>query len=238
MPLRINFTVTLVSLLSGFIASEVTAQTGNSVARLQEVVKRQAEKEPVFAGTKIVVEFPNFDPAEVEITVTDKLSLLPRNRLRTGSQIVRIGIFRDEQLRDKLVLRAVLRTFQSVLIAKQDLSRHVTLNSEDVTLVRRETTRLRQTAFSAFAEITGRRTRRYVQAGEILTDRMLEPIPVVERGEQVNMHFLKESLEIVMPGKARENGQVGDEIRVYCLETGKSFEAEIIDEKTVHISLL
>jgi len=232
---QFNSTALVLSFVFCFVGS-VRGQ--DALSRLQEVIKQNAENELALSKADIVIEFPNLDPAELDIAAVDDLSLLPRNRIRTGSQIVRIGVFRAGQLREKLVLRVVLRTFQTVLTAKHDLSRHAVIHHDDVTSVRRETTRLRESAFSSLDAIVGTRTQRYVQRGEMLTEHVLEPIPVVERGEEVNMHFMKENLEIVLPGKAREDGLVGDEIRVKCLETGKSFEAEIIDKKTVHITLL
>jgi flagella basal body P-ring formation protein FlgA len=60
---------------------------------------------------------------------------------------------------------------------------------------------------------------------------------VVRNGEKIDMRFQKGMLEIVLPGLAREDGALGEEIRVKCIETKKIFEGRVINAETVYVKL-
>ena len=86
-------------------------------------------------------------------------------------------------------------------------------------------------------ELSGLRTTRLIQAGDVITENLVETLPVITRGGGVEIRFKRGLLEITTPGIARQDGKIGDEIRVKCVESKKSYTAKIIDAKTVLVDL-
>jgi len=71
----------------------------------------------------------------------------------------------------------------------------------------------------------------------VITENLVERLPVIARGGGVDIRFKRGLLEITTPGIARQDGKIGDEIRVKCVESKKSYTAKVIDAKTVLVNL-
>ncbi|MDR3013432.1 MAG: flagellar basal body P-ring formation chaperone FlgA [Chitinispirillales bacterium] len=70
-------------------------------------------------------------------------------------------------------------------------------------------------------------TIRTASLGNILHDRMLRPIPLVVRGDQVRIHFVGEKVNVSVLGVARDSGSQGDRIWVENLQSGKLIRAAV-----------
>ena len=58
------------------------------------------------------------------------------------------------------------------------------------------------------------RARRSLPAGRLLTEGDLEPLPLVYRGETVQLLLQRGAIEIELRGEAMSDGWLGDHIRV------------------------
>ena len=187
---------------------------------------------------EILMEFPKLDKYLQGITYTGEIRVLPsQNRLRTGNQIIKCGIFQQGQLKETLKVRVRIRTFQNVVVNKEKLGRHEILERSKINLSRRETTNILQKVYTTTDELVGLRTKRIIQPGEIITDKLVEPLPLITIGSEIDIYFQKGSLEIILPGISREDGYLDEEIRVKCSETKKLFKGKIIDSNTVIVKL-
>ena len=68
----------------------------------------------------------------------------------------------------------------------------------------------------------------HLAAGNFLRMHHLEMIPVVQRGEQVEIHFRRQSITLISPGKARRKGNIGDTIPVVASVTGKRLYGRLV----------
>lgn len=61
----------------------------------------------------------------------------------------------------------------------------------------------------------------------------LRRIPIVEAGDLVVVHYMRDGLSIALQGIARQDGAVGDRIRVHNEETRKTYTATIQPDGTL-----
>jgi flagella basal body P-ring formation protein FlgA len=69
---------------------------------------------------------------------------------------------------------------------------------------------------------------RKMEEGTVLTNQMFDRVPDVKRGDQVNVSLKGETFSITLPGKARQNGLIGEQVFVMVEATGKRLKG-IID---------
>ena len=187
---------------------------------------------------ELLLEFPNLEKQNVAKIACDEIKILPsRKPVHKGLQLIKCGLYRNRQYLKTLNVNTRIRTFQSVVVSKTKLGRFTILSSEDLQLARLETTRLTKKTFSSLKEMSGLRTTRLIQTGDVITENLVETLPVIARGGGVDIRFKRGSLEITTPGVARQDGKIGDEIRVRCVESKKSYTAKVIDAKTVLVNL-
>ena len=105
-------------------------------------------------------------------------------------------------------------------------------------LVRRERVELRRQRRNAIEDVDqlrGKRAKRSIRAGQVLTATMLEGIPVVKRGDPVIIIAQSGSLLIRAIGKALQAGGVGETVQVENTSTRRRVHAQVIDSRTVRV---
>ena len=187
---------------------------------------------------ELLLEFPNLEKQTAVKITFDEIKILPSQKpVRKGVQLIKCGLFRNGQHLKTLNVNTRIRTFQKVVVSKKKLGRFAVVSPEDLQLARLETTHLTKKTFSSLKELSGLRTTRLIQTGDVITENLVETLPVITRGGRVQIRFKRGELEITTPGVARQDGKIGDEIRVKCVESKKSYTAKVIDAKTVLVNL-
>lgn len=74
---------------------------------------------------------------------------------------------------------------------------------------------------------TGKRLRRSVDAGELLSGANVEPPVVIERGDIVIVHVVSGTVVLRQESRAIESGRVGDRIRLEPISGGMEFRARV-----------
>ena len=210
----------------------------NLNGQIKQVVKAHFSDVLDLSASEIVVEYAEPILFATTSPEWDNVQVLPgRQRGRKGSQVIKIGLFRNGQLLHRASGRVRVRTFENLPVASERLERHALIGPNHVSVERRETTRSKSLEVLSMDEIVGQRTTRIIQRGEIIRTNMIEATPVVMRGEPIHIRFIKGAIEIVLPGIARQDGYAGDKIRVKCLETKKLFNGDVLDSRTVIVNL-
>lgn len=81
--------------------------------------------------------------------------------------------------------------------------------------------------------LTGMRAKRTLRAGEVLTEEILEPIPLVSRGQKVVLRATYGGVEVTAIGVAESDGMLGDVISVVNSTSGKAVHAYVVGEGIV-----
>lgn len=185
----------------------------------------------------LVMQIEEIRPQPQNNMSWDEVQVLPsKRRPRTGLQLVRCGAFENGRLQTMFRVKLRVRTYQDIVVATEQLDRHAVVQASQLALARRETTRLQHDPFTEIHKVVGLRTRRIVRSGEALTGDMLEAQPLIRAGDPLTIHFRRGSLEVTMPGMARQDGQAGEEILVKCLETRRTFHAVVYDATAVIVN--
>ena len=84
-------------------------------------------------------------------------------------------------------------------------------------------------------QVIGKVARRQIRTNRIITDAMVEVSPMVRRGEIVQMVYETDKIKVVATAEAREQGQVGDIIRVRNTVSRKEMDARILSDSKVEV---
>lgn len=107
----------------------------------------------------------------------------------------------------------VLKARARVAVMAADMRRGETLASADLVLQQREISHLAEPFFS-LDELLGKRLRQAVRLGQPLQRRQVEFPPLIRRGSRVIIRAQNHGLLLTASGEARQDGELGDTIRV------------------------
>ena len=82
-------------------------------------------------------------------------------------------------------------------------------------------------------DILGRRLKRDLAAGTVITYAMIEDPFVIQKGEVVNIVAENRKLLVRTKGKAMEAGKIGDSIRVKNAVSDKEILGKVVDDTTI-----
>ncbi|MBN2290282.1 MAG: flagellar basal body P-ring formation protein FlgA, partial [Candidatus Glassbacteria bacterium] len=167
---------------------------------------------------------------DLELKVVDPL----RRRL-SGSFSLSIAALSEGRLVQRLPVSLKVRVFEKVAVLKSSLGNNELLSPEDVELTELETTSARSLPFKSIEELAGKRLKRRMKAGQILTGDDVESPPLIERGDEVTLVVHYKNITVGCPGKAWQNGRLGEKILVRN-QYGKNLTGTVQDANTVLIT--
>ncbi len=125
--------------------------------------------------------------------------------------------------------------FQPVRIAAQTIKRGDPLSKDMFAVVQRELKTLADPPMAVDADLNGLQASRTIREGTTLTESLVQPEQVVDRGDRVTIVYDNGSLFITALGEAREPGSRGQVIRVRNISTKKTIYAEVQDDQSVKV---
>jgi flagella basal body P-ring formation protein FlgA len=132
-------------------------------------------------------------------------------------------------------VRLKIRKYADVLVLLDKIHRSETITAEQFARQRMEITTLRERPLVDAFELSGKRARRNLKRGSILTARDLEPIPDVEHGRDVAIVYSDGLCRIATAGRALQSGLAGDYIKVKNKSSGKIILARVVDATAVAV---
>jgi len=121
-----------------------------------------------------------------------------------------------------------------VVVAARPIARHALLAPEDLRVERREVTAPPRGPDRP-AALLGQRAVRAIGAGEPVLFAMVEPAPLVRRGDLVLLVAEGRGVRAMSPGEAREEGRAGQVIRVRNLSSGRDVRGQVEAEGRVRV---
>ena len=83
--------------------------------------------------------------------------------------------------------------------------------------------------------LVGKRSRRFLQAGEMICDNVLEPVPAVARGQEVTLLYTGRSFTLTAKGIAQADGLLGKRVTVRNVSSGEVFAATVTGRGEVSV---
>jgi flagella basal body P-ring formation protein FlgA len=141
----------------------------------------------------------------------------------------------DRQLLQVLA-KVALR--KAVVVAARPINRNQTVESADLTLQEEVFERIEDIALTETAPAVGQRAKRFIDKGEQIQARDLEPAPLVHRNDLVTVLISRGNLRIRGTARSLGTGGYGDMVEVKNEMAGRSstkFQAVVIGDKTVEV---
>ena len=140
---------------------------------------------------------------------------------------------------DCVVLCSVyIRTFENVFVVVKDVEKGTSFDETWALLRRVETTKFGDGDLITFRrQMNGMRTRRMVKKNTVLRTAFLEEIPDVQQNGMVSVLVKSRNVTIRAAGIARQEGCIGDEIKIQRLGTKEILTAKIVGKNIVEVVL-
>lgn len=153
----------------------------------------------------------------------------------TGSQaFIPVVLMNKDRQVSRSFVSLKISLYRKVLVARNQITPGTDLKSEDFEIKTIDETSLRGKPVMQTEALSGFRARLTIRQGEALTLDKLEAIPVIKRGDKVAAYSIRGSVEISMDAEARQDGRIGEVIRIITPEK-KIFRARVIDQYSVNI---
>jgi flagella basal body P-ring formation protein FlgA len=135
----------------------------------------------------------------------------------------------------RVLASATLDMSSPAVVAAAPLTRNQTITRADIRLAEVNLTQLPAGFITDLQDVVGKRVRRNVSVGTPLHERLVEAPPIITRGNVVMIVAQSTVVSITVQGQAKEDGAVGEHIRVLNLSSGKEVFAKVLDENTVRV---
>jgi flagella basal body P-ring formation protein FlgA len=226
------FCVTLVVTGSGVAGGRFFV----SAADLRGAVQRFLVQRDAHAAEHMELSFrsvPDSIPVVVaEFSLHVGTGTLTRMR---GPMAFIVEVVAGEQTIHRCMVTAVIRTYDTVLVADRTIARRATPGIDDVRMLRLETTSMDRPLLLGLGELFGKRSRRIIARGSILYADLFEDLPLVQQGSQVHVRVHSGPVCITTDGIACEDGMIGDLIEVSVNGRAGRVKARVADSRTVAV---
>jgi len=153
-----------------------------------------------------------------------------------GMVPLRVQVYKSGKLIEKAVLLVDVDVSVPALVARRTINSKQVIQADDVERVLRgHFRRLDKKPIADVRQLAGMRARRLIPAGSVITADMIEPAPLVKRGELVTVLYRSGGLSIRAVGRARETGMKGQLITVQNESTRQVFVAQVIGAGVVQL---
>lgn len=135
----------------------------------------------------------------------------------------------------KIYVRVDIAVTREILVATRLLRRGDIMGKADFELERRDISRLGDRYLSDASRFIGYEVAQDINAGQVLTARMLRQPKWVKRGQRVTLIAGVSGLEVKMSGEAMSDGAKGAIIRVKNSSSKKIVQGEVVEKGVVKV---
>lgn len=203
-------------------------------ARLQRTVIQ-------FIESKIRHKYPKFD---IHVnTIDQRLKLVrcqspletffPPGHREVGA--ITVGVRCSKPKPWLVYTRAHVKAFAPIVVTRRSLRKGALITANDIEVKETELTRLHQPFFVDPGAVLGKKLRRSLAVGTVLTSNKLSIPKAVKRGEQVIILANGKGMHIRMKGAALSDGITGQKIAVRNLSSNRVVEGTVVGPGMVQI---
>jgi len=174
-----------------------------------------------------------------------KSILLPKGKISYSCQLLRSPIgnfsvpiifFVNGKIADRTWVMAKTRLFIPVVVARLPIRRGEIITEDKLRLMRKYIRNSFNDFFTRKRDILGKRAKTNIGVGEIIYRDMVEVPPVIRRGERITIVAESDTLKITAPGIAKQDGRIGEIIRVQNLLSKKIITGSVLNDHTVKVN--
>jgi len=155
----------------------------------------------------------------------------------TPNIILPLQVLEDGMERGRIFLNTKISLFDKVVATQKTLKKGDIFTSDSLKLKEVNVLTVRGKTFSSQSSILGKHAGGYLSSGTILTEHMVRSIPDVAKNQQVDIFVSTSGLKIEAKGKALENGQIGDTIKVRRANSREIISGKVHSKGKVEVEL-
>lgn len=206
---------------------------------LKQAIEVELRNEGIQNATVEVLDFSRYQVPEGQLQFT-KAGLTPPAQGNSGLQAV---LWRGRMIYGgsrSVPAWVRLRMFveAEIPIATKDMAAAVTVVESDVAMEKRNVFPFGRAELAEASKVTGKRTKRAIKKGDVITAASLENPKEVERGDKVDVSVSSGAVQLRLDAIAESSGQIGERIPVKSLTNGKRFQAIVESKGHVTVSSL
>lgn len=131
-----------------------------------------------------------------------------------GSFNIQVGIYNGEKLSQSIPVQVKVRTFEKMVVASHPLFVGSIVTFDDIKVITGESTTYNSDLIKDMSLVIGKETIRMVKADQPLRMVDLDSPKLVKRGDPITIEVTKGGITILCRGIAKQDGRLGDSIRV------------------------
>lgn len=158
------------------------------------------------------------------------------NRSPVGSFSVPIIFRLNGEIVSRTWVMAKTRLVIPVVVARYPIRRGEIITEEKLRIIKKDISAIPKGMFVKKEEVIGKRAKTNISVGRIIYKTMVEVPPVIKRGQRVRIVAESDTLKVTAPGVAKQDGRVGDVIKVQNLISKKIVSGIVVDSQTVKVN--
>jgi flagella basal body P-ring formation protein FlgA len=135
----------------------------------------------------------------------------------------------------KIRFSARVDIYADVLVSRHFLKKHHEIQAGDIQIANKNIAFLPQDVITEEKEVQGKRTTLSINNQEVLRLSLLEPLPLVNKGDRVILLIENDQFKITAMGEVKEVGRKGDRIKLINLSSKKEVYGRVLDANTVQV---
>lgn len=162
-------------------------------------------------------------------------SSLPYGIRYNSPTAVMVDVSVNGQTISKISMHLDVKLYQQVVVAAVQISPGEIVTTERLRYERMDTGRLKLGYFTDVNKVQGLMTKRLLMPGAVVTDSVVSKPLLVKRGNMVTILARIGGMEVTATGKAMQDGNEGQLIRVQNVNSAKIISAKVLDASTVQV---
>jgi len=150
-------------------------------------------------------------------------------RLSKNYGYVPVKIFDKNNSVNQTILMVKFKLYKNVFLASRNINKSQDISSGMFISKLEDISDLSNNLVDETKNILKYRSRMFIKEGTILTEELIEPIPIVNNGDKVILHAGRNGVDISIEVIARQQGCIDDVISVSNM-SNKLYKAKIVDK--------
>ena len=190
-------------------------------ASLGDAVVAHLDKELSRYGGTVQIDFSPRSEAARNLAGADFEFLVRRQPGRPLGMIdVEVNVRRGDQPAQTVHLQPIVSLSRRVVVARRAINQKAPVRPEDVELTELTFSRLDRLGTTSLEQVVGQRAKQFIPAGTMIELGDLESIPLVKRGELVDVISRSGGVTVVTTAKAMGSGTLGETVELRGCERG------------------
>lgn len=155
---------------------------------------------------------------------------------KPGYQTLWIEVYKSNKFLMKFPVSIDVSVQKQVAVARKKINRNQILTSEFVEIKKQSIKVNPEDLFSRIEELSSFESAKYIKPGSIITMQMVRIPPTLKKGDNVEIRLNSGNLFLSTPGIAKEDGYLGQDIKVVCQKSRKNLKGKVQSKNLVLIT--